>query len=86
MLYSLEFSQMESSEQEIQSKIKEISQKVKDLRKQKGYTSYETFAFENDINRVQYWRIESGQNITLKTLIKVLAIHKVTLKEFFSDL
>lgn len=86
MLYSLEFSQMESSEQEIQDKIKEISQKVKDLRKQKGYTSYETFAFENEINRVQYWRIESGQNITLKTLIKVLNIHKVTLKEFFSDL
>ncbi|WP_284652104.1 helix-turn-helix domain-containing protein [Flavobacterium terrisoli] len=77
---------MESLDNNIELKIKEISQKLKELRISRGYTSYETFAFENELNRVQYWRIESGQNITLRTLIKVLDIHKISLEEFFKDL
>jgi len=77
---------MENSDLKIDLKIKEISQKLKEIRLSKGYSSYETFAFENDLNRVQYWRIESGQNITLKTLIKVLNIHNISLEEFFKDL
>jgi len=55
---------MEDLDKSIESKIKAISNKLKELRISKGYTSYETFAFENELNRVQYWRIESGQNIT----------------------
>lgn len=71
---------------DIDLKINQISKKLKEIRLSKGYTSYETFAFENDLNRVQYWRIESGSNITLKTLIKVLDIHKISLEDFFKDL
>ncbi|AOW10350.1 helix-turn-helix domain-containing protein [Flavobacterium gilvum] len=77
---------MENLEKEIEQKIFQIADKIKNLRKEKGYTSHETFAFEYDINRVQYWRIENGRNITLKTLMKVLEIHKITLGEFFKDL
>lgn len=77
---------MEDLDKNIDRKIKAISNKLKELRISKGYTSYETFAFENELNRVQYWRIESGQNITLKTLIKVLQIHDKSLEEFFKDL
>ncbi|WP_312923014.1 XRE family transcriptional regulator [Empedobacter brevis] len=77
---------MENLDKNIELKIKAISNKLKELRISKGYTSYETFAFDNDLNRVQYWRIESGQNITLKTLIKVLQIHEKSLEEFFKDL
>lgn len=66
--------------------ILQIAEKIKTLRKEKGFTSYESFAFEYEINRVQYFRIEKGQNITIKTLIKVLAIHNLTLQQFFSDL
>ena len=80
------FRQMENSEKNIDLKIKEISQRLKEIRLSKGYSSYETFAFEKELNRVQYWRIESGQNITLKTLIKVLNIHNISLGEFFKDL
>lgn len=77
---------MEDLDKNIELKINEISKKLKEIRLSRGYTSYETFSFENDLNRVQYWRIESGRNITLKTLIKVLEIHKITLEEFFKDL
>ncbi|KAF2336150.1 MULTISPECIES: helix-turn-helix domain-containing protein [Flavobacterium] len=77
---------MENLDKDIDTIILQIAEKIKALRKEKGFTSYETFAFEYDINRVQYWRIEKGNNITLKTLIKVLAIHNLTLNEFFKDL
>lgn len=77
---------MKNSDQQIDEQVQKIATRIRELRKAKGFTSYETFAFEHDINRVQYWRIEKGQNITLKTLIKVLSIHNLTLQEFFSDL
>ena len=57
-----------------------IANKIKDLRIQKGYSSHENFAWDNNLNRVQYWRIEKGANITLKTLLSILDIHKISLK------
>jgi transcriptional regulator with XRE-family HTH domain len=61
-----------------------ISKKLKELRIEEGYTSYEKFAVENDIDRKQYWRIEKGANLTLQSLMKVLKIHKISLKDFFN--
>jgi transcriptional regulator with XRE-family HTH domain len=77
---------MEKLEKESEETILLIAEKIKSLRKEKGYTSYETFAFDYNINRVQYHRIEKGQNITLKTLINVLKIHNLTIQDFFKDL
>jgi transcriptional regulator with XRE-family HTH domain len=77
---------MEDSEEKILLRIEKVANKIKQLRKDKGYTSFQSFAFEYELNRVQYWRIESGKNITLKTLIKVLDIHKISLQDFFKDL
>jgi transcriptional regulator with XRE-family HTH domain len=75
-------------EEEILSNLlKRVGVKLTELRKQKGYTSHEDFAFDHDIPRVQYWRIEKGTtNLTLKSLIKLLAIHKMTVEEFFASL
>lgn len=78
------FDQFSQMEQEILIK---IGNKLKDLRLKKGYNSYENFAFDNDIPRVHYWRIEAGKtNITIRTLLKVLAIHNITIQDFFTDL
>ncbi len=67
--------------------LEKVGKKLEELRKKKGYTSHETFAYDNDIPRVQYWRIEKGRaNLTLKSLVKILAIHKLTVEEFFSGL
>lgn len=63
-----------------------ISEKLKELRIKANYTSAESFAYDHDLNRVQYWRVESGTNVTLKTLLKILDIHKISLGEFFEDL
>ncbi len=70
----------------MEKRIQDIADKLKELRVAKGYTSYETFAFENDINRVQYWRMEKGNNFTMNSLLKILDIHKISLEEFFNGL
>jgi len=56
---------------------------IKELRIKKGFTSYEKFALEYELDRKQYWRIEKGTNLTVKTLLKILVIHQLTLKAFF---
>ena len=63
-----------------------VAARLKQLRIEKGYSSYETFALDHGLDRKQYWRIESGSNITLKSLIKILALHNKELSDFFSDL
>jgi hypothetical protein len=65
--------------------IKQIGDKLKEMRIDAGYTSYETFANDFELDRKQYWRVEAGTNITLRTLIKVLEVHELSLKDFFND-
>jgi hypothetical protein len=67
-------------------RIKLIGDKLKKLRIKAKYKSAEIFAYENELNRVQYWRMEKGANFTMQSLLKVLNIHKITLEEFFKDL
>jgi transcriptional regulator with XRE-family HTH domain len=77
---------MAGEKSDIDTTLAKIALKIKKLRKDKGYSSYETFAVEYDLDRKQYWRIEKGTNITISTLLKVLAIHQMPLKEFFEDI
>jgi len=66
--------------------IEKIASKVKRLRIQNGYSSHETFAYDHELPRVQYWRMEKGTNFTIKNLLKILDIHQISIEEFFSDL
>ncbi len=77
---------MNNREEANDLRITTIALKIKKLRTSAGYTSHEAFAWDNGINRVQYWRIEKGNNITLKTLMQILDIHQITLSEFFKDI
>ncbi len=65
--------------------LKKIGARIRQLRIQAGYTSYETFANEHDVHRVQWGRYESGQDMYSSTLVKVTRLLGVTLKEFFSE-
>jgi transcriptional regulator with XRE-family HTH domain len=56
------------------------------LREKKGYTTIREFAQKYDLPEIQYWRMEKGKaNITLKSLMKILTIHKITLEDFFCE-
>lgn len=68
------------SEKEV---LREIGERLKKLREDKGFTSYEHFAIEHDLSRMHYWKIEKGKaNITIRTLLKILALHNITLCDF----
>lgn len=71
---------------ELNSLMNSIGQRLKSLRIDAGYKSYEVYAWENDLSRIQYWKMEKGTNCTLKSLFKVLKIHNLTYKEFFDSL
>jgi transcriptional regulator with XRE-family HTH domain len=77
---------MKPVKEENDLRILKIANKIKELRLQKGYSSHENFAWDNNLSRVQYWRIEKGSNITMKTLLSILDIHKVSLSDFFKDM
>ena len=66
--------------------IKIIASKLKKIRIEKGFSSYENFAYQNDLPRVQYWRMEKGTNFTIKNLLRILEIHNITIEDFFKDL
>lgn len=61
-----------------------VSNILRALRLKGGYKSYEKFAYINEISRIQYWKMESGNNFTLKSLLKVLDAHKISFDEFCS--
>ena len=63
-----------------------ISERLKEIRKQKGFSNYEHIAFELGMSRSAYWRLENGANFNLKTLIKVLRLLDVSLEEFFQGI
>lgn len=77
---------MDNRDEIIKAQIQQIGQKIKQLRIDAGYSSAESFAYDKGENRVQYWRVENGANITLRTLLRILNIHKVSLSEFFNSL
>jgi transcriptional regulator with XRE-family HTH domain len=66
--------------------LKAIAERLKELRKQKGYSNYEHIAFDLGMSRSAYWRLETGANFELKTLIKICTILGVSLEEFFKGI
>lgn len=62
---------------------KAIANRLKELRKLKGYKNYEHIAYELEMSRSAYWKLEKGGNFEIKTLIKVCRLLNVSLEEFF---
>lgn len=55
-----------------------------DLRIKKGYPTIKEFVQKYDLPEVQYWRMEKGKsNLTLKSLVRILNIHNLSLQDFF---
>lgn len=52
-------------------RILKIANKIKQLRIERGYVSYEFFVWEHNIPCVQYWRMEKGTNFTIRTLLRI---------------
>ncbi len=65
--------------------VKQLGKRLRELRKEKGYSSYEDFAYSHDISSSQYFGYEKGQNVEFMTLVRILKALGVSLKEFFGE-
>lgn len=63
--------------------LKRLGNRIKELRKKKGYESAEFFAYDHGLSRSQYARYEKGENLRFETLLKVVEALGVTPQEFF---
>ena len=67
------------------TELKKLAKRIKSLRIEKGYSSYEIFAFENGIHRAQYGRYETGTDMQYTSLLRIAKAFDMTLEEFFSE-
>ena len=67
------------------SDIQKLANRLKSLRIQRGFTSYEAFANEFGLSRALYGRYEKGKDLRYSSLIKIVTALDMTLEEFFSE-
>jgi transcriptional regulator with XRE-family HTH domain len=63
-----------------------LGKRIRELRKQRGYTSALKFAIDKGLSPVQMGRWELGKNIRFDTLCKLADAFGLTLSELFQDL
>lgn len=62
-----------------------LGARIKHLRKAKGYTNYEYFAYDLGISRAQYGKYEASANMKFNTLLKIIHGLGISVEEFFSE-
>ena len=61
-----------------------VGEGLAELREKKGYRTIKEFTGKYDLPEIQYWRMEKGKtNLTLKSLVKILEIHDLSIHDFF---
>lgn len=65
--------------------LEKFSERLKSLRKAKGYTNQEYFAYDNDFSRVQVGKWERGGDIKLSSLTRLCDALDISLKDFFAE-
>ena len=65
--------------------LKKVGLRLRSIRKKKGYSNYENFAFTHGINRVQYGRYEKGADMRISSLLKIVKAFDMTMEEFFAE-
>ncbi len=65
--------------------LENLGKRLKEIRKSRGYSNYEQFAFDNELPRAQYGRYENGEDLRFSSLIKVLKALNISLDEFFRN-
>lgn len=67
--------------------LQNLSKRIKTLRKEKGFNSYELFAYDIDVSRTGMSNYESGNfdDIRLSTLLKIIDGLEISVPDFFSE-
>lgn len=64
---------------------KKIGERIEELRKENDMTQ-EELAEKAGLNRSYFWDIESGRNVSIKTIYRISQALKVRLSEFFENM
>jgi len=83
-MYPLFFSIMDE-ELQVKDMLEKLGSRFRALRKARGYTNYEQFAFDHGLPRAQYGRYEKGQDLRFGSLVKVVAALEISLSDFFAE-
>ena len=68
-------------------RIRKIAEKLRKLRIEKGYTSYENLAFDTQIPRMIVYRMEKGdRDFNFTTLLKILDALEIDISDFFKGI
>jgi transcriptional regulator with XRE-family HTH domain len=65
--------------------IAKIAKRIKSLRIERGFTSYQSFAEKHGFSRALYGRYEKGKDLRFSTLVRIVKAFDMTLNEFFSE-
>ena len=76
---------MRKLKKERSKEILQLGARIRKLRKAKGYSSQETFAYDNDYTLSYFSRLERGEDIRFSSLVRVCEALNVDLKTFFSS-
>jgi transcriptional regulator with XRE-family HTH domain len=76
---------MANEDEYINQQINNLANRLRTVRKERGYANYEQFAFDNELPRAQYGRYEKGHDLRFSSLVKVLKAMDISLKDFFSQ-
>lgn len=65
--------------------LRRLGDRIRALRIKKGYSNYESFAYDHNIARAQYGKYENGENLRYTSLLRVIKALGVSVQEFFSE-
>jgi len=67
--------------------LQKVSSRIKKLRKDRGFKSYELFAYDIEISRAGMSKYEAGtyDDIRMRTLLKIIDGLDISPKDFFSE-
>lgn len=66
--------------------LKAIGKRLREVRKEKGYGSFEFFAWDNKLSSSTYKNMEHGKNVTLITLKRALKALDISIDDFFKGI
>jgi transcriptional regulator with XRE-family HTH domain len=67
------------------AEVLKMAKRLKGLRVQQGFTSYEAFANEHGLSRALYGRYEKGKDLRFSSLVRLVKAFDITLEEFFKE-
>ncbi|SEM33516.1 Helix-turn-helix domain-containing protein [bacterium A37T11] len=66
--------------------IRKIGLRLKQIRKDLGFTNSDDFAYKYELNRSQYGKYEAGsEDLRISSLVNILDRLHISLPEFFND-